>query len=68
MDAGGLVPDDLIIGDDGIGAGGRDSFILDGFPRTVGQAEALDALLLKLGCRCPRSSSSMRSARALIAR
>ncbi len=46
MDDGGLVPDDIIIGvtlealkdaDDG--------FLLDGFPRTVGQAEALSSAL-----------------------
>lgn len=50
MSAGGLVPDDLMIGiiRDAIGkcAGG---FILDGFPRTVPQAEALDVMLAELG-------------------
>jgi len=52
MDAGELVPDDLIIGlirermrEDDVGNG----VILDGFPRTVAQAEALDALLRDLG-------------------
>ncbi len=48
MDAGDLVPDDVIIGiiverlqeDDA-----RDGFLLDGFPRTVVQAQALDATL-----------------------
>jgi adenylate kinase len=49
MDAGGLVPDDVIIGMMEDELKGRDSFILDGFPRTVTQAEALDALLAKLG-------------------
>ncbi len=52
MDAGELVPDDVIIGvilqrvqsDDA-----RDGFLLDGFPRTIGQAEALDAALAELG-------------------
>jgi len=54
MDAGELVPDDVIIGvilervqsDDA-----RDGFLLDGFPRTIGQAEALGIELGKLGRR-----------------
>src|ERR1700742_3986598 len=50
MATGGLVPDDLVIGiisdrlDQPDAANG---FILDGFPRTVPQAEALDELLKK---------------------
>ena len=54
MDSGKLVPDDLMIRmiENRIGrsdcAGG---FILDGFPRTVPQAEALDAMLARLGRR-----------------
>lgn len=51
MDSGGLVPDDLII-DMMIGAirktGGK-GYVLDGFPRTVAQAEGLDAALQKAG-------------------
>ena len=47
MDAGELVPDEIVIGilkdriaqDDA-----KNGFILDGFPRTVSQAEALDAM------------------------
>lgn len=52
MDAGALVPDEAVIGlidrriDDADCAPG---FLLDGFPRTVPQAEALDALLAKRG-------------------
>jgi adenylate kinase len=48
MDAGDLVPDDVIVGmiTNRIGAGdARDGFLLDGFPRTEEQAQALcDAL------------------------
>jgi adenylate kinase len=47
MDAGDLVPDDLVIRMilDEIEEKGADGFLLDGFPRSVGQAEALaDAL------------------------
>ncbi len=54
MDAGGLVPDEVIIGvalervqaDDA-----RDGFLLDGFPRTVGQADALEQEMEQLGRR-----------------
>ncbi|HOM61060.1 MAG TPA: adenylate kinase [Anaerohalosphaeraceae bacterium] len=51
MDSGGLVPDNLII-DMMIGAikktGGR-GYVLDGFPRTVAQAEGLDAAMERAG-------------------
>lgn len=53
MDCGGLVPDDLII-DMMIGAIKKASsagYVLDGFPRTVAQAEGLDAALKKAGER-----------------
>jgi adenylate kinase len=54
MASGGLVPDDIVIGiisdridqDDA-----RNGFILDGFPRTVPQAEALDQLLKDKGLK-----------------
>ncbi|HIF95451.1 MAG TPA: adenylate kinase [Myxococcales bacterium] len=54
MDAGQLVSDEIVIGiaeerlkaDDA-----ADGFILDGFPRTLGQAEALDRLLERIGLR-----------------
>jgi adenylate kinase len=50
MDRGALVPDDLIIRMvEGELAGGSTEVILDGFPRTVAQAQALDALLARQG-------------------
>jgi adenylate kinase len=52
MDRGDLVPDDVIIGviaERVEGAEAADGFILDGFPRTVGQAEALGTEMEKLG-------------------
>ena len=51
MDSGGLVPDDLIMAMM-VGAmkkAGKGGFILDGFPRTVVQAEELDKALDKAG-------------------
>ena len=48
MDAGELVPDSVIIGlvRERLGQpDGRKGFVLDGFPRTAAQAEALDQLL-----------------------
>lgn len=53
MDAGGLVPDDVVIGvaEERLGQpDAANGFILDGFPRTRAQAEALDGLLGQLGC------------------
>ena len=53
MDAGDLVPDDLVIAMilDKVEEEGDDGFLLDGFPRTVGQADALSEELDKLGRR-----------------
>jgi adenylate kinase len=52
MDRGDLVPDEVMIGMvlERVGEGDcADGFVLDGFPRTVPQAEALDARLDELG-------------------
>jgi adenylate kinase len=48
MDAGELVPDEIVIGliEERIsGPDARDGFLLDGFPRTIEQARALERLL-----------------------
>jgi adenylate kinase len=52
MDRGDLVPDEVMIGMvlERVGEGDcADGFVLDGFPRTAPQAEALDARLDELG-------------------
>jgi len=52
MDRGELVPDDVMIGIIEERLGQEDAqggFLLDGFPRTVPQAEALDRLLAQIG-------------------
>lgn len=57
MDAGKLVPDAVVIGvaEERLSRpDAKQGFILDGFPRTAAQAEALDAMLPKLGCRLER--------------
>ncbi len=54
MDAGDLVPDDLIVamaGERLQEEDAQDGFILDGFPRTIEQAKALDKQLSDLGRR-----------------
>jgi len=57
MDSGGLVPDDVVIGLVGERLDRPDAkagCVLDGFPRTVAQAEALDALFASKGIELDR--------------
>lgn len=52
IDKGNLVPDDVIIGIMGERISAADcgrGYILDGFPRTIGQARALDEMLARTG-------------------
>ncbi len=52
VESGALVPDELVvevIRERLSQPDAQNGFVLDGFPRTIGQAEALDALLAELG-------------------
>jgi adenylate kinase len=53
LDAGGLVTDEIVIGliEEKLAQVGHGGFIFDGFPRTLKQADALDALLDRTGLR-----------------
>jgi adenylate kinase len=60
MDAGKLLSDEVVIGVAEQRLGQPDAalgFVLDGFPRTAGQAQALDALLARRGARLERCVS-----------
>ena len=60
MDRGALVPDEVVIGivRDRLGEPDcRKGYLLDGFPRTVAQAEALTRMLKKLGAVTSRASA-----------
>lgn len=71
MDSGALVPDEVIIamiadriGQPDCGKG----VILDGFPRTIGQAEALDRMLAEKGLKLDRVVELVVDEGALVAR
>lgn len=54
MDAGNLVPDDVVVGivaERIEEADARKGFILDGFPRTIAQADALESMLASKGVK-----------------
>src|SRR5918994_343723 len=54
MERGNLVPDEVVVGiiaDRITHSDTERGFILDGFPRTVGQAEAFDAMLANRGLK-----------------
>ena len=55
MDRGDLVPDDVIIGMIRSHLTDGDGMVLDGFPRTLAQAEALDAAMEEAGTPLDRS-------------
>lgn len=71
MDAGQLVPDEVTIGIVGERLAKSDcekGFILDGFPRTVEQADALDKILSDIGIRLTGVLNIAVPAQALIER
>ncbi len=70
MDAGQLVPDELVIRliSDRIDQDCGDGFILDGFPRTVRQAESLDRMLTEKGVKLDVVIEMKVDEEALIAR
>ena len=71
MNAGGLVPDEVVVGivrDRLQEADCNNGFILDGFPRTVAQADALQVSLLEMSKELDRVISLNVDAEALIER
>ena len=71
MDSGKLVPDSVVIGiikDRLAQADCKKGFILDGFPRTVPQAEALDKVLIDLGTKIDHVGSIDVDEEALVVR
>ena len=71
MDRGELVPDSVVIGVAGERLAKSDAaggFILDGFPRTAAQAEALDAMLSEMGTGLERCIALVADEDPLVAR
>ena len=71
MDRGELVPDAVVIGvaEDRLSQDDAESgFVLDGFPRTTAQAEALDALLERMGTDLERCVALVVDEDTLVAR
>lgn len=71
MDRGDLVPDDVVIGvaEERLSRSDvREGFILDGFPRTVVQARALDDMLERRGTRLERCVALVIDEEAVIER
>ena len=71
MDAGLLVPDQVMVGlvrDRSAEPNATKGFVLDGFPRTVPQAEALDAMLAERGQRLDQVVSLTASESELVRR
>lgn len=71
MDAGELVPDEVTIGivKEGLSKPNcKDGFILDGFPRTLEQAKALDTTLADMGIKLTRVVNIFVPAEELVSR
>jgi adenylate kinase len=71
MDRGGLVSDEIVIEvarERLSRPDARDGFILDGFPRTLAQAEALDRMLGQLGGRLERCVALVVDEQAVVER